>query len=136
MSNDVNKVILIGRLGAEPEVKQMANGNPLATINLATSSSYKDNQGQKQEKTQWHRVVFFNKLAEIVGQYLHKGSQVYVEGTMEYRDYEDTQGIKRYVSEVKAREMQMLGGKGDSSLPPAVHQNKISPELKADDIPF
>lgn len=100
MARGINKVILIGNLGGDPEVRYMPNGNAVANITLATSDSWKDKQtGQQQERTEWHRVVFFGKLAEIVGQYLRKGSKVYVEGRLQTREWEKD-GIKRYTTEV------------------------------------
>ena len=113
MAGSVNKVILIGNLGADPETRSMPNGNAVTTINIATSESWKDkNSGQQQERTEWHRVVFFNKLAEIAGQYLKKGSSVYVEGSLRTNQWEKD-GQKHYSTEVIANEMQMLGGRGD-----------------------
>jgi single-strand DNA-binding protein len=113
MARGINKVILVGNLGADPETRSMPNGNAVTTINIATSESWKDkNSGQQQERTEWHRVVFFNKLAEIAGQYLKKGSSVYVEGSLRTNQWEKD-GQKHYSTEVIANEMQMLGGRGD-----------------------
>lgn len=118
MARGINKVILIGNLGADPDVRYMPNGNAVANITLATSDSWKDKQtGQQQERTEWHRVVFFGKLAEIVGQYLRKGSKIYVEGRLQTREWEKD-GIKRYTTEVVVDmngQMQMLDSRGDSS---------------------
>ncbi|VAW83344.1 Single-stranded DNA-binding protein [hydrothermal vent metagenome] len=113
MARGVNKVILVGNLGADPEVKYMPNGNAVANITLATSESWKDKQsGENKEKTEWHRVVFFRRLAEIAGEYLKKGSQVYIEGKLQTRKWQDKNGNDRYTTEIVANEMQMLGGRG------------------------
>lgn len=112
----VNKVILVGNLGADPETRYMPNGDALANIRLATTESWKDKAtGEKKELTEWHRVVFRNKLAEIVGQYLKKGSAVYVEGRIRTRKWQDKEGQERYTTEIEAREMQMLGGRQAAS---------------------
>lgn len=113
----VNKVILVGNLGQDPEVRYTPGGAAITNISIATSESWKDkNSGQMQEKTEWHRVVFFGKLAEIAGEYLHKGSQVYVEGKLQTRKWQDKQGQDRYSTEVVVDSftgvMQMLGGRG------------------------
>ena len=109
-SRGVNKVILVGNLGNDPEVRYMPNGNAVANVSLATSDSWKDkNTGDQQERTEWHRVVFFNRLAEIVEQYVKKGSKIYVEGRLQTRSWEQ-EGVKRYTTEIVASEMQMLGG--------------------------
>ena len=113
-SRGVNKVILVGNLGQDPEVRYMPNGNAVANITVATSESWKDQQGQKQERTEWHRVVLFGKLAEITGEYLRKGSQVYLEGKLQTRKWKDQQGQDRYSTEVVIDQngsMQMLGGR-------------------------
>ena len=113
MARGINKVILVGNLGADPEVKYMPSGSAVANVSLATTDSWKDkNTGQQQDRTEWHRVVFFNRLAEIVGEYLRKGSQVYVEGRLQTRKWQDKQGVDRYTTEIVANEMQMLGGRG------------------------
>jgi len=117
----VNKVILVGNLGQDPEVRYTPSGAAITNISIATSDSWKDkNTGQMQEKTEWHRVVFFGKLAEIAGEYLHKGSQVYVEGKLQTRKWQDKQGQDRYSTEVVVDGfngvMQMLGGRGDTSM--------------------
>ena len=109
MARGVNKVIIIGNLGNDPEQKAMPNGNAVVNITVATSESWKDKQtGQKQERTEWHRVVFFNRLAEIAGQYLSKGSKVYLEGSLRTRKWQDQSGNDRYTTEIVASEMQML----------------------------
>jgi single-strand DNA-binding protein len=113
-SRGVNKVILVGNVGNDPEIKNMPNGNAVANISVATSETWKDKgTGEQQEKTEWHRVVFFNRLAEIVGQYLKKGSKVYLEGRLQTRMWEQD-GVKRYTTEIVASEMQMLDNAGSS----------------------
>jgi single-strand DNA-binding protein len=113
MARGVNKVILVGNLGKDPEVRYMPSGGAVANVTLATSEQWKDKDtGQKQERTEWHNVVFFNKLAEIAGEYLRKGSQVYVEGSLRTRKWQDKNGQDRYTTEIVASEMQMLGGRG------------------------
>ncbi|MGB5725729.1 MAG: single-stranded DNA-binding protein [Thiogranum sp.] len=116
MARGVNKVILVGNLGADPEGKYMPNGNAVANVTLATSESWKDKQsGEQKDKTEWHRVVFFRRLAEIAGEYLKKGSQVYLEGKLQTRKWQDKNGNDRYTTEIIANEMQMLGGRGGGS---------------------
>lgn len=111
-SRGINKVILVGNLGNDPEVRYMPNGNAVANVSLATSDSWKDKAtGEQQEKTEWHRVVFFNRLAEIVEQYVKKGSKLYVEGRLQTRSWEQD-GVKRYSTEIVANEMQMLDSRG------------------------
>ncbi|HJP36938.1 MAG: single-stranded DNA-binding protein [Gammaproteobacteria bacterium] len=113
MARGVNKVTLIGNLGADPEVRYTNNGSAVANIRLATAESWRDKEtGEQQERTEWHRVVFFSRLAEIVGEYLKKGSQVYVEGRIQTRKWQDRDGNDRYTTEIVANEMQMLGGRG------------------------
>jgi len=116
MARGVNKVMLIGHLGADPEVRYMPNGGAVANVTVATTESWKDkSSGEQQEKTEWHRVVFFARLAEIVGEYLKKGSQVYVEGRLQTRKWQDKSGVDRYTTEIVASEMQMLGGRGGAA---------------------
>ena len=113
MARGVNKVILVGNLGKDPEVRYMPNGNAVANITLATTESWKDKQsGEQQEKTEWHRIVMFRRLGEIAGEYLKKGSQVYIEGKLQTRKWQDNSGNDRYTTEIVANEMQMLGGRG------------------------
>lgn len=113
MARGVNKVTLIGNLGADPEVRYTANGSAVANIRLATAESWRDKEsGEQQERTEWHRVVFFSRLAEIVGEYLKKGSQVYIEGRLQTRKWQDRDGNDRYTTEIVANEMQMLGARG------------------------
>lgn len=146
MSKGINKVILIGNLGQDPEVKYMPNGNAVANITVATSESWKDKTtGEKVEKTEWHRVVFFKRLAEIVGEYLKKGSKVYVEGQLRTRKWQDKNGKDNWTTEIVAREMQMLDGQSSQGVPqPQAGQNQTPPVTPApqgvnefdDDIPF
>ena len=113
MARGVNKVILIGNLGQDPEIKSTAAGAAIANFSLATSESWKDkNTGQQVEKTEWHRVVAFNRLAEIIGQYVKKGSKVYIEGSLRTRKWQDKEGKDHYTTEIVANEMQMLDGRG------------------------
>ncbi|MBW6475745.1 MAG: single-stranded DNA-binding protein [Chromatiales bacterium] len=116
MARGINKVILVGNLGQDPEVRYSASGAAVATLNIATSEQWTDKQsGQKQERTEWHRVVMFNRLGEIAGEYLKKGSQVYIEGKLQTRKWQDQNGQDRYTTEIVANEMQMLGGRGGSA---------------------
>jgi len=113
-SRGVNKVILVGNVGNDPEMRVMPNGNSVANISIATSEAWKDkNTGEQQERTEWHRVVFFNRLAEIVEQYVKKGSKLYVEGRLQTRSWEQD-GVKRYSTEIVASEMQMLDSRGSA----------------------
>lgn len=111
----VNKAILIGNLGADPEVRTTQSGQTVATFNVATSERWKDRQGSLQERTEWHRIVAWSPLAEIAQQYLAKGSQVYVEGRIQNRHWEDQSGQRRYVTEIVANQMVLLGGRGDGA---------------------
>ncbi len=111
MARGINKVILVGNLGQDPEVRYTTSGAAVTNITVATTESWTDkNTGQKQEKTEWHRVVFFGRLAEIAGEYLRKGRQVYIEGRLQTRKWQDKNGQDRYTTEIVANEMQMLGG--------------------------
>ncbi|GIU37621.1 single-stranded DNA-binding protein [Shewanella schlegeliana] len=126
-SRGVNKVILVGNLGQDPEVRYMPNGNAVANITVATSESWKDQQGQQQERTEWHRVVMFGKLAEITGEYLRKGSQVYLEGKLQTRKWKDQSGQDRYSTEVvvdQGGSMQMLGSRNQNAGAPAQGGNQ------------
>tara|TARA_B100000965_G_scaffold389607_1_gene395467 strand:+ start:362 stop:916 length:555 start_codon:yes stop_codon:yes gene_type:complete len=111
MGKGINKVILVGNLGNDPEVRYMPNGNAVANLSLATSESWKDQQGQVQERTEWHRLTMYRRLAEIAGEYLKKGSQIYVEGKLQTRKWQDQQGQDRYTTEIIVDQMQMLGGR-------------------------
>ena len=106
----LNRVILIGNLGRDPETRYLPNGDAVANISVATTESWKDKSGEKQEKTEWHRVTLYRRLGEIAGEYLKKGSQVYIEGRIEYREYEKD-GVKRYSTDIIASEMKMLGSR-------------------------
>jgi single-strand DNA-binding protein len=115
-SRGINKVILIGNLGQDPEVRYMPNGGAVCNITVATSETWKDkNTGESQERTEWHRVVMFRRLAEIAGEYLKKGSKVYLEGKLQTRKWQDQQGQDRYTTEIVADEMQMLDSRGGSA---------------------
>lgn len=138
MARGINKVILIGNLGRDPEVRYMPNGAAVASVNIATSEAWKDKQtGQQQERTEWHRVIFYRRLAEIAGEYLKKGAKVYIEGKLQTRKWQDNQGQDRYTTEVIVREMQMLDSKGSgpASAPPP---DEAPPANVGDfdDIPF
>lgn len=110
----VNKAIIVGNLGKDPEVRYLPSGDAVANITVATSSKYKNKAGEMVEETEWHRISFFGKLAEVVGQYLKKGSPVYVEGKIKTRKYTDKDGVEKYSTDIVASEMQMLGGKPNS----------------------
>lgn len=110
----VNKVILVGNLGKDPELRYTPSGTAVATFSLATTERYKDRDGNRQEKTEWHNIVAWRQLAEICGKYLHKGKQVYIEGKIQTRSYDDRDGNKRYMTEIVVEQMQMLGGRDDS----------------------
>jgi single-strand DNA-binding protein len=113
MARGVNKAILIGHLGADPETRYTPSGTAVANIRVATTEQWKDRQsGEQQERTEWHRIVAFNRLAEIIGEYLKKGSQVYIEGKLQTRKWQDQSGNDRYTTEIVANDMQMLGGRG------------------------
>ena len=115
MSNGLNKVLIIGNLGSDPDIKYTQAGSPVANLSIATSERWKDKTtGEQKEQVEWHRVVIFGRLAEIAEQYLKKGSKVFVEGKLQTRDWEDSEGKKRYTTEVIAREMTMLDSRGDS----------------------
>src|SRR5579862_6205572 len=113
MARGVNKVILVGNLGADPETRAMPSGTTVANLRIATSESWRDKQsGEQQERTEWHRVVLFGRLGEVAAEYLKKGSQVYIEGSLRTRKWQDKQGVERYSTEIVGNEMQMLGGRG------------------------
>ncbi|HIE5095242.1 single-stranded DNA-binding protein [Stenotrophomonas maltophilia] len=115
MARGINKVILVGNLGNDPDVKYTQSGMAITRISLATTSVRKDKDGNQQERTEWHRVVFFGKLGEIAGEYLRKGSSVYVEGSLRYDKYTGQDGVEKYSTDIVADEMQMLGGRGEGS---------------------
>jgi len=122
----VNKVILIGRLGKDPETRYMTSGEAVTNATLATSENWKDKSGEKQEKTEWHNLVFYRRLAEIAGEYLKKGSQIYVEGKLQTRKWQTKEGQDRYTTEIVVNEMTMLGGKSSGSGSFEVVENKSS----------
>ena len=143
----INKVILIGNLGRDPETRYLPNGDAVTNVSIATTETWKDKNGEKQEKTEWHRVTFYRRLAEIAGEYLKKGSQIYIEGRIEYRKWQDKDGQDRYSTDIVATEMKMLGAKSSSESverESASSNNKNSaPTTKSkklsdldDDIPF
>ncbi len=156
MARGINKVILIGNVGSDPEVRYMPNGNAVTTLSIATSETWKDKQtGEKQDRTEWHRVVFYNRLGEIAGEYTKKGSRIYIEGSLRTRKWQDQQGVERYTTEIIANEMQLLdtraqGGEMPSNRPsaaapmarqtqapaPAAADQHEGFELLDDDIPF
>lgn len=146
MARGINKVILVGNLGNDPDVRYTANGAAVSNISVATSESWKDKEtGEQQEKTEWHRVVFFGRLAEIVAEYLKKGSQVYVEGRLQTRKWQDKDGNDKYTTEIVANEMQMLGsrsGGGNYEQQSPAPAKESAPAKKPDenfvddDIPF
>ena len=127
MARSVNKVILIGNLGQDPEVRYTPNGSAVCNLSLATTESWKDREsGDRQEKTEWHRLVFFGRLAEIVGEYLHKGAQIYAEGRLQTHKWQDQSGNDRYTTEIIVTDMQMLGGRQGSGAPTAQYDPKDS----------
>ena len=127
MARGVNKVILVGNLGNEPDTKYMPSGSAVTNISVATNESWKDKQtGEQVDRTEWHRVAFFNRLAEVAGEYLHKGSQVYIEGRIRTRKWQDKEGHDRYTTEIIADEMQMLGSRG-SGAPQENYQKNTGP---------
>jgi single-strand DNA-binding protein len=149
MARGINKVILIGNLGADPEVRYLPSGNAVANLSLATSESWKDKQtGEKQERTEWHRVSLFSRLGEIAGEYLKKGSKVYIEGSLRTRKWQDKDGNDRYTTEIIGNEMQMLDSRGgpseggfaprpaEASRPAAAPQAAPVADDFDDDIPF
>jgi len=153
MARGVNKAIIVGNVGQDPEVRYMPSGSAVAELSIATSEQWKDKQsGEKQERTEWHRVTFFGRLAEIVGEYIKKGSQVYVEGSIRTEKWQDKQGNDRYTTKIIANEMQMLGGRTggstsfDQSAPAQSHNQAPQQQAPAapapaaadfdDDIPF
>jgi len=139
----VNKVILVGNLGRDPEVRYTKDGKAVATLNVATTEQWNDQNGQRQEKTEWHRVVLWGKQAETAKEYLSKGRQVYIEGRLETRTWDDREGKKRYTTEVRANQMIMLGGRGDGGVgreapsAPEAPEGPHEPfEATEDDVPF
>ena len=147
MSGSINKVILIGRLGRDPEVKYTPSGQAVAKFSIATDETYKDRNGEQQRRTEWHNIVAWRRLAEICGEYLVKGKLVYIEGRLRTRKWEDREGNKRSTTEIEAREMQMLSPKSEGDISESSSQQSESapapapapapsPEITDDDIPF
>jgi single-strand DNA-binding protein len=132
----INKIILVGNLGKDPEVKKSSNGESVAYVTIATTERYKDKSGVKQEKTEWHNLVFFRRLAEIAGQYLRKGSHLYIEGKIQTRKWQTKEGQDRYTTEIIVSEMEMLGSKGGVSNTPALVTSKLTASFDDDNIPF
>lgn len=135
----VNKVILVGNLGSDPEVRYTPSGRAVANFSLATTERYTNKEGEKEEKTEWHRIVAWARLGEICGEYLTKGSQVYIEGRIQSRSWEDRDGNKRYTTEIIAQAMQMLGGSRKGGEAASVEESHPSEEpisIPDDDIPF
>lgn len=137
MSRGINKVILVGNLGQDPETRSMPSGGAVTNISVATSEQWKDKQtGDEKERTEWHKVAFFGKLAEIAAEYLSKGSQVYIEGKLRTRKWQDRDGNDRWTTEVIADELQMLGGRPRQSDKQVIGSNINTPQDEYDDIPF
>ena len=136
----VNKVILVGRLGADPQLKYTPSGRANVNFNLATNAVWKDQEGNQQEKTDWHRVSAWGKLAEIMGEWLKKGSYVYIEGRLQTRSYEDSNGVKKYITEVVATDLEMLGKKGEGApaetSPSEEMPPQEGPQESGEDLPF
>ena len=127
----VNKAILVGRLGKDPETRYMTNGEAVTNVSLATSENYKDKSGEKQERTEWHNLVFYRRLAEIAGEYLKKGAQIYVEGRIQTRKWQDKEGKDRYTTEIIVNEMKMLGSKTGSGSFEVVENQSSAPARSA-----
>jgi single-strand DNA-binding protein len=129
----VNKVILIGNLGRDPEVRYLPSGDAVANLNIATTEKWKDKSGEQQEQTEWHRVAFFGRQAEICGEYLKKGSSVYIEGRLQTRKWTDKDGVERYSTEIRGDRMQMLGGRGGGNMgePPTARESEASTSAPA-----
>jgi len=140
MSKGVNKAIIVGNVGQDPDTKYTQDGKPIVNLSIATSESWKDQQGQRQERTEWHRVVFYGKLAEIVDSYVKKGSKLYVEGSIHTRKWQDKDGQDRYTTEIKGREMQMLDSRDSAPAPQQAPQQapqSVPPSMDdPTDIPF
>ncbi|MDH3532507.1 MAG: single-stranded DNA-binding protein [Gammaproteobacteria bacterium] len=145
MARGINKVIIVGNLGGDPETRYMPSGSAVTNLTVATNESWKDKQtGEQKERTEWHKVAMFNRLAEIAAEYLRKGSQVYIEGKLRTRKWQDRDGNDRWTTEIIADEMQMLGGRGEGSVPmgssrdsaPSSPPPQAGPDDFDDDIPF
>jgi len=141
MARGINKVILVGNLGADPEIRYMPTGGAVANLTIATSESWTDKQtNEKKEQTEWHRVVIYQRLAEIAGEYLRKGSKVYIEGRLRTRKWQDQQGVERYTTEIIANELQMLDGKPEGNQQPVAPMgngnNRAQQQVPKDGQPF
>lgn len=137
----INKAIIVGNLGQDPELKYLPNGDAVCNFTVATSESWKDRDGNQQERTEWHRIVAFRRLAEICGEYLKKGKQVYIEGRIQTRSWEDKDGVKRYTTEIVANQMQMLGRRdeetgGEVTSPPPDESSVPPAKDDENDLPF
>jgi single-strand DNA-binding protein len=134
----LNKVMIIGHLGADPDVRYSQNNTAIATLSVATNERYKDQNGDWQESTEWHRIVAFGRIAEVCQEYVKKGSKIYVEGSLQTRSWEDKDGVKKYTTEIKARTLFMLDGKGDSNAmePAASGAAVVNDNTDNDDLPF
>ena len=140
MARGINKVILVGNLGKDPELRHTGSGTAVCNMTLATNESYKDSNGEWVERTEWHSIVAWSKLAEICGEYLKQGSQVYFEGSLQTRSYEDKEGVTKYKTEIKAKEMMMLSGSRDASPKPGSDSDDMAktrrPDPVKDELPF
>lgn len=134
----VNKAILIGNLGADPELRYTPGGQAVASFSMATTERFKNKDGEQQERTEWHNIVCWSRTAEIANEYLKKGSPVYIEGRIQYRSYEDKDGIKRYRTDIVAQRLQLLGARGQAERPAAETSEAPEPQMPADDddLPF
>lgn len=134
--SSINKVILIGRVGRDPELRTLQSGKSVVNVTLATSSKHKDRNGDQVEDTQWHRLVAYDKLADIIGQYVQKGSLIYIEGSLKYGKYTDKDNNEKSTTDIIINQMQMLGGKGDSQREEPRRQRDEAPAVQDEDIPF
>ena len=132
----INKVILVGNLGADPELNSANNGTQVANLSLATSEQWTDKSGERQERTEWHRLVLWDKLADIAAQYLKKGSQIYVEGKLQTRSWEDPNGQKKWTTEIRVFQLQMLGRREDAQAPAGGAPVPVPDAVNNDDLPF
>ncbi len=134
----VNKAILIGNLGADPELRYTPGGQAVASFSMATTEKFKNKEGEQQERTEWHNIVCWRRTAEIANEYLKKGSPVYIEGRIQYRSYEDKDGIKRYRTDIVAQRLQLLGGRGQAERPAPEPSQAPEPQVPSDDddLPF
>ncbi len=134
----VNKAILIGNLGADPELRYTPGGQAVANFSMATTEKFKNKEGEQQERTEWHNIVCWRRTAEIANEYLKKGSPVYIEGRIQYRSYEDKDGIKRYRTDIIAQRLQLLGGRGQAERPAPQPSETPEPQVPSDDddLPF